>query len=203
MGATIVKDGISPTEWLASKRQSYYFWGFTAIIAAVIIVFAIAINQSRSEKSRDELVGILTDRGTMVVSSIDMLIQGLPGSKPAAFDGGADEYNRKLKEALAFLRSDVDDLVNKMLTSLKNGELVRAHELGNEIHGLATRLEPLMVGSNERADSLKHLIGVLRGMNPVMLSEAIVSLEEEQKRIVLLEKVSLDLKAMCGAKSVC
>ncbi|MGO7225877.1 hypothetical protein ACCT05_10660 [Rhizobium ruizarguesonis] len=172
MGAAVVRGGIAPDDWLKQKRQLYYLLGFLALIAAAIVVFVIAVSDSKAARSRAELGAILNDRTTLFVAAIGKLIDDKPSTPPASFDGNAEEYEARLKTELKAIKTDAESLITKQKHSLADANMVRFYEIGNQLNSLADRIEPLIEKSSNRTQELQDLAAKLGGLNPVEQSYA-------------------------------
>lgn len=75
MGTIEIKEGLSPTQWLKHRRDTYRLYGFIFLMITVAVIFVIAFTHaSQIKSSRDELVEVLTHREQMFTSSVDKLI---------------------------------------------------------------------------------------------------------------------------------
>ncbi len=74
MGGAFIKEGMAAEDWLRSKRQTYIFWGFLAVLGVLVVLATLTIQEAQAKSSRDELVSILTDRSENVVELIDSLL---------------------------------------------------------------------------------------------------------------------------------
>ncbi|WP_029874787.1 hypothetical protein [Rhizobium leguminosarum] len=197
MGAAAVHGGISPEDWLKQKRQSYYFFGFLAILAVAVVIFVIAVSESNAARSRAELGAVLDDRATAFLGAISALIDDKPGVPPAIFDANAEAYDAPLRSDLTKLKTDAEGLIALQKKALADGSMVRFYEIGNQLNSLAKRIDPLIEKSTTRADELRDLVDMLSGMNPTEMANASTYYTQEISRNTQLR----DLKS--GTENLC
>ena len=197
MGAAAVEGGISPEHWLKQKRQFYYFLGFLALLAVAVVVFAIAVNESNAARSRTELGAVLDDRATAFFKAISALIDDKPDVPPAIFDANAEAYDAALRADLTKLKTDAEGLIASQKKALDDGNMVRFYEIGNQLNSLAKRIDPLIEKSTTRADQLRDLVDMLRGMNPTEVVNASTYYTQEISRNKQLRDLKIETENLC------
>lgn len=195
MGVPNSEKGITGEQWLAQKRITYFFLALIASIVAAVVVFAITLQNAKLPESRSELVSILDDRASELLAKFDVLIADASTSKSAPFEKDQTEYFSHLKEELQKRRQQASELIKKTREALQNGDLVRAHELGNQINNLEVPVQDLVDKSNERVAVLGKAVAI-RTLNKDDEKLALEIIREEAKRKEKLNDLSANARSM-------
>lgn len=179
MGAIQLKEGLSPEQWIRYRQHIYYFIAFLVGCLAVVVMFAIvAVQTSKLESSTAELIAILKERESKFVKDLDHLYGSFQG------DG-----SQKTKEELKSLKADVLEINKKRIDALRNGNLVLAHEIGNDLEQLCKTYQSLIESSKQRIQEYEELMVVLSRMDVTRMIITQFRLTEEILRLTELERI--------------
>lgn len=184
-----VPAGLSATDWLERNRQQYYLIAFLAVLGALVVVVVIAMVQvSNVERSSSELIKVLDRREAALQSSFHALLAPAiaSGEEPGVptFAGETDRLalEREFREKLQKIREETNSLLRERRAALEDGELVLAHELGNELNQIGTRVAGLVDISTDRLKALEEMVEIFSMMCPTcMLNAMALEKAEEQK----------------------
>lgn len=92
--------------------------------------------------------------------------------------------------ALIKFRDDVLVLSNKRKDALLSGNLMLAHELGNQLDTLGNELQPLITSSKKRLETYTHMYLMFSTMDPFQMSASGQMAALEKDRIATYKEVS-------------
>ena len=193
MGHVDVPAGLTATDWLERNRQQYYFIAFLALLGALVVVVVIAMVQvSNVERSNAELIKVLDRREAALQSSFDTLLA------PAFPDGEEPEVpifanetdpsvlESEFREKLQKIREETNSLLQQRRAALEGGELILAHELGNELNQVGVKVAGLMEISTDRLKELEEMVDMFSGMCPHCMWNAMALEQAEENKLVNL-----------------
>jgi hypothetical protein len=196
MGHVDVRNGLSATDWLRRQRQQNYLIGFLAVLAAAVSVATISMVQtSNIQRSSAELIKILDKRADDIQAIFDKLLTTEYGPtleadavKPLLHTFQTiedDEFIARVKQ----IRAETNDLIQKRRTALEAGELILAHDLGNDLNKIAEKVNELKVNSASTIRILEDLRLSL-AMGCSMCSFPHEELKTEKSRLRNLSELS-------------